>query len=252
MTFQYASDLHLEFPKNAEFIRKHPLQPSASFLILAGDIVPFALIERFRDFWDFLSDHFEQTYWIPGNHEYYKSDLADWPLSFHRYIRPNVHLLNNESITLEDTRFIFSTMWSHIHTLNQRFVERVLADFRVIANGGKRLTADHFNQMHQDCLGFLKQEAHWHDNHKKVVVTHHVPTLMKYPARYKGDVLNDGFAVELFDWISQSQPDAWIFGHHHDNTTPFKIGQTNLLTNQLGYVLRGEHTEFDRKKVCSV
>lgn len=252
MTFQYASDLHLEFPINAEFIRKHPLKPAASTLILAGDIVTFALMERFGNFWDYLSDHFEHTYWIPGNHEYYRSDISDWPSSFLENIRSNVHLLNNKSIAIQGTQFLFSTMWSKIHPRNQWLVERGLSDFRVIAKEGKRLTSEHFNQLHQDSMNFLSKEEYWSDSQKKVVFTHHVPTMMKYPARYKGDALNDGFAVELFDWISQRQPNAWIYGHHHDNTPAFKIGQTQLLTNQLGYVQSGEHSGFDLGKVCTL
>lgn len=252
MTFQYASDLHLEFPINAEFIRKHPIKPAASTLILAGDITTFALMDRYPDFWDYLSDHFEHTYWIPGNHEYYRSDISDRPGSFLENIRPNVHLLNNKAITLDNTRFLFSTMWSKIHPRNQWKVERGLSDFRVITKEGKRLTSEHFNQLHQDCMDFLSEEAYWSDSQKKVVITHHVPTMMKYPARYKGDALNEGFAVELFDWISQRQPNAWIYGHHHDNTPAFKIGQTHLLTNQLGYVQSGEHSGFDLGKVCTL
>jgi hypothetical protein len=101
-------------------------------------------------------------------------------------------------------------------------------------------------------MHFLQQETHWLETNKKVVITHHVPTLMRYPARYKGDALNDGFAVELFDWISQRQPEAWIYGHHHANTPAFQIGKTQLLTNQLGYVQSGEHVGFDPGKVCTL
>jgi hypothetical protein len=53
------------------------------------------------------------------------------------------------------------------------------------------------------------------------------------------------FGVELFDFIEQSGPAFWIYGHHHRNISPFMIGNTQLITNQLGYVQHNEHKGFD-------
>ena len=71
---------------------------------------------------------------------------------------------------------------------------------------------------------------------------------MNYPAQYKGDILNEAFAVELFDFIESSNINYWVYGHHHSNTPEFSIKNTKLITNQLGYVQQNEHLKFETNK----
>ena len=122
-----------------------------------------------------------------------------------------------------------------------------MSDFHVIKYGSYRFSTQRFNQLHTESLNFLKQELENKQTDKNVVVTHHVPTFMNYPPKYKGDILNEAFAVELFDLIETTSPDYWIYGHSHENTPNFEIGKTRLLTNQLGYVMSGENEFFDNR-----
>ncbi|MGV8137130.1 MAG: metallophosphoesterase [Mangrovibacterium sp.] len=244
MIVQYASDLHLEFPENKEYLKTNPLQPMGDVLVLAGDIVPFVVIDKHKDFFSYISDHFETAYWIPGNHEYYYFDLATKCGTLNENIKTNVRLVNNQSVEQNSVRFVFSTLWSQISQVNRWQIEQRVSDFRVIKFNDFRFTSDQFNHQHDESLSFIKQELHHNYTGKTVVVTHHVPTFMNYPEKYRGDFLNEAFAVELYDLIETSGPDFWIFGHHHYNVSDFMIGKTNLATNQLGYVKYGEHKYF--------
>ena len=249
MNIQYCSDLHLEFPENKAFLKENPLLPIGNILLLAGDIVPYALMDKHKDFFDYVADNFEFTYWIPGNHEYYYSDVTQRSGTFSENIRSNVVLLNNQALILEKTRFVFSTLWSRINPAYQFQIERSMSDFHVIKYNGFRFSADRFNQLHSDCINFLKPELERAFEGKTIVVSHHMPTFMNYPPKFKGDVLNDAFAAELSVLIERTQPQYWIFGHTHGDIPDFEIGKTKLLTNQLGYVKYNEHAAF-RNSVC--
>ena len=54
------------------------------------------------------------------------------------------------------------------------------------------------------------------------------------------------------EFILRTQPDYWIYGHHHSNTPDFNIGKTQLLTNQLGYVARNEQGDFVADRVITL
>ena len=248
MKVQYCSDLHLEFPENKEFLKNNPIQAVGDILILAGDIVPFKVMEKHNDFFDFVADNFEHTYWIPGNHEYYYSDASQRSGTFSENIRSNVVLLNNQSVVHKDVRFIFSTLWSKISPAYQFQIERGMSDFHVIKYNKYRFSADRFNQLHSDCLGYIRSELEKPFAGKTIVVSHHMPTFLNYPPKFKGDVLNEAFAVELADLIVSSKPDYWIFGHLHGDIPVFELGSTKLLTNQLGYVKYNEHQLFNANK----
>jgi len=246
MTIQYCSDLHLEMAENLRFLTRNPLTPTGEMLVLAGDIMPIDAPSKFNDFINFVSDHYSAVYWVPGNHEYYGFDLAERPSPLYEKIRDNFFLVNNQAVTLGETRLIFSTLWSRISPDREWDIQRSISDFHTIRENGRKITPSYFSMLHGESLAFLEAALSTKGKERTVVVTHHVPTLLNYPAVYKKSPLTEAFAVELFDLIADCGADYWIYGHHHINTPAFTIGKTKMMTNQLGYVRQYEHQSFRR------
>lgn len=204
MTIQYCSDLHLEFQENKNYLERFPLKPEGEILLLAGDIVLLKTMKEHDDFFNYCSGNFEATYWIPGNHEYYQYDLADVKTPLNEKIKENVFLLNNQTVTYKNVELIFSTLWSHIPPQREFIVQQSVNDFHLIKNKGKKLTIADFNALHKTDLDFLKTALANPTDKQRIVVTHHVPTLMNYPEQYRNSDINAAFAVELFDTIENS------------------------------------------------
>lgn len=255
MDIQFASDLHLEFSVNKKYLDRHFLQPAGQILLLAGDVIPFAKIEKAKPFLQKLSDNYEQVYWIAGNHEYYYADIPSNlnPInSFEERIFSNVTLLNNKTIELEKVKIIFSSFWSHIPDEDMFYLQKGMADFSLITDNKTPITCELYNSWHKKAFEFIKNESEVPSTKKTIVVTHHVPTFYHYPKEFANSVISPGFATEYHDYIAQSNIDYWIFGHHHRNMESFKIGKTEMLTNQLGYVWHEENKGFDSSRTISI
>ncbi len=252
MKIQYASDIHLEFPENKELLNKRPIRPAGDILVLGGDIIPFRYIDSHSDFFDYVSDSFAATYWIPGNHEYYHSDLNERGLCLNEKIKENVFLVNNTSVVKDNIKLIFSTLWSRISKIHELEIVLQYADFHYIRINGKLIGINEYNHMHEQCLSFLKEESGKANPGNLIIVTHHLPTFNNYPEEYMGNPLSEAFATELSCLIEAAGADYWIFGHHHTNMGDFNVGKTRLITNQLGYVMYNEHRRYRDDKYVTL
>lgn len=245
MKIQYCSDLHLEFAQNTKFLQAHPIKPMGDILMLAGDITYWGKKHFNHWFFDYISDNFKAVYFIPGNHEFYSGkdiQILDNPV--YESLRENVFLINNKVINIDEKDLFFTTFWSHIPESESSIIEGRINDFYKIWHKGKKFKSVDFNRLHEESLGFLNRELQHSMADKKIVVTHHIPTLLCNPEKFKNSMINPAFVSEHYDFIFNNHVDYWIYGHHHVNTPEREINGTKLLTNQLGYVHLGEHHDY--------
>lgn len=154
MRLAIVSDLHLEFeswyPVNCDY---------ADVLILSGDILvesdlgiwdeaqrDFSFISKrtkqFHTFMQHCSNNFQHVLYVAGNHEHYHGDYANTLSNLKSkfsYLK-NVHVLNNESIEIDDVVFVGGTLWTNMNkedplTLYQ--ITKMMNDFRCVKNSGR-------------------------------------------------------------------------------------------------------------------
>lgn len=256
LKIQFVSDLHLEFPDNRAWLAAHPLEVTGDILLIAGDSAYLDLPDSGRetykayDFWDWASRNYKQVIVCLGNHDFYGYyDLATMPDGYCLDIRPNVKAYYNSVVHLLDVDIIISTLWSFIEPDIDFIVERSVSDFSLIKYEGHRLNAQNYNAEHERCLAFIKQSVTESKAKTKIVLTHHVPTQLCTVDEFKGSTINGAFTVELGDYIADSGIDYWIYGHSHRNMDA-KIGKTQIISNQFGYLSHGEpqNNGFDPKR----
>ena len=253
MKIQYASDLHLEFEENTEYLKENPLKVTGDILILAGDIHVFGLPNFTENpFWVWASKNYKQVIIAYGNHEYYKTcDLGTMKDGYKYKIRDNVYYYYNCVISIEDIDIIVSTLWSYIHKENEHECVTGVNDFHVIKYNGEVLTAEVFNNEHKKCLDFIKKSMQESKAKTKIIVTHHVPSISLTAKEFQNSPMTDAFTVDLTDYIKTCGAKYWIFGHSHRNICK-KIGGTNCLCNQVGYVMDGENETFSGDKCIDI
>jgi Icc-related predicted phosphoesterase len=251
MKIQYCSDLHLEFSLNDKYITENPLKVKGDVLILAGDIVPLHDEFLTHSFFSFISDHYKQVFWIPGNHEYYYKNLTEFPNPLNLKLRSNIRIVNNTELEFEGIRFVFSTLWSEISAHNQKRIEQSISDFECIQNRKRKFNTQDFNTLHAGSLDFIKQSLqNFHSG--TVVVSHHVPSPLCNSSFHNNSPINEAFCSNLTDFIENCDANFWIYGHSHFNQKPIYIGKTILLTNQLGYVHLNEQRGYKQNAYFSV
>jgi len=255
MKVALASDLHLEFGtielENTE---------SADVLILAGDICQAVDVNndttmgrRCQTFFEQVSDRFPRVIYIMGNHEHYQGDYARSRERLQKMLDDhgcdNVHLLEKDTVTIEDVTFVGGTLWTDFNkqdSLTMWNAGQSMNDYRVCKNSSRgisgggyasRLQPEDTLEAHRAMLDYIRIVTEGKTDQKFVVAVHHAPSSESVAEWFKGDLLMNGnFYTDLSEFImDRPQIRLWVHGHMH-NVSDYMIGETRVVCNPRGYI----------------
>jgi Icc-related predicted phosphoesterase len=235
------SDLHFEFhrDKGSSFIKG--LSREVDACVIAGDLGNSKnIVSSLKA----LSVYFKEipVIYVNGNHDFYGSTRENVVNRINNLAaaQPNLHYLDNNSITLDGQRFLGTPLWFRDHPMNQIY-QSALSDFRVIKDYTKWV----YKENHK-AREFIEQNL----TKKDVVITHHLPCEQSIPQGFKQSNLNRFFLCDMHDVILNYEPKLWIHGHTHTACDYISGNTTRIVCNPLGYPF--ENTRYTENFVMEV
>jgi calcineurin-like phosphoesterase family protein len=233
MKLYIVSDLHLEVSN----FKSHIASNDADAIILAGDIwTSDAGIRWARAIWPNHS-----ILYVPGNHEYYRSDLDEANASMQEAAKENgVYFLNDVEVIIDGVRFLGCTLWTNFKLYGESLREecmlegeRFLNDFRLIRKDGGHFSAIDSVNLHNKSVAWLETKLKREKfDGPTVVVSHHAPSYASVVPRFAKDMLSACFASRLDHLLGYSE--LWVHGHMHDSLD-YMQGRTRVICNPRGY-----------------
>ncbi len=232
MKLQILSDIHVEFEAFA------PPAVDADIVILAGDVHTkdrglLWAVEKFPD---------RPVLYVLGNHEYYGA--ATPKLLDKLRIEAegtNVTILENDVVRMGGVTFLGCTLWSDFKLVGDSHIAgyaatRAINDFFKIKVSPeyRRFRPVDAISLHCRSLAWVQEAVKKCQGEKLVIITHHAPSALSVPERYRKDVLSAAFASSLDGFVAESGAELWIHGHMHD-PEDYVIGGTRVICNPKGY-----------------
>lgn len=234
-TFQYSSDLHLEFYEKEGVSFETLIKPTADNLILAGDI-GYPSDEIYESFLEYCSKNFKNVILISGNHEYYGRIMEDVETQIREITKkfPNVKYLQNDCVELPDNILVIgTTLWTNIPLNKKSLITGINDYYKIYKKQNQNITIEDTCEYHKKSVKYITDTITKNLNKKIIVVTHHLPSIKLISKKYLHNSYNFAFYTDLNHLISHPIV-AWICGHTH-NTTSTNINNIFCAVNPKGY-----------------
>jgi Icc-related predicted phosphoesterase len=153
MKIAVCSDLHLEF---GDLVLTN--DEKADVLVLSGDICvaadmrdrdPYNILDgtrsnRYHDFFKRCSEEFPNVVYVVGNHEHYNGDFKYTASILKNKLShlSNLHLLDRETVKIDDVTFIGGTLWTDMNKgdpLTLYHISKMMNDFRCVKNSNREV-----------------------------------------------------------------------------------------------------------------
>ena len=232
MQISIISDLHLEFDEDLKFTN----QTNKQVVVLAGDIHQGIAGMR----WARENFQSQEIIYVAGNHEYfgYELEKCDSKL-IETSEKLGIHYLNNRTVEVNGVQFIGTTLWTDFElfgNLNEALYDcKKLDDYRLIrwSEDRRRLCPSDTRALHKLAIKFL-ESAFLEHHERRVVVTHHPPSIRSVSEHFKKHRLTPAYASHLDKLVEKSRAQLWLHGHTH-NPVDYDIAGTRVLSNPVGF-----------------
>ncbi len=247
MKIRLLSDLHLEF---GDYLVEPTTDDKNTVLVLAGDITVassrYVMDELFVPFIRNCSQQFKAVVMVCGNHEYYGSDFHTVVPTIKKAIDSamvsdwcNVHLLDNESVTIDDTIFVGGTLWTNCGNNDPRsyYHWHGMSDYTQISYNGHRFLVADVIAEHEKTSNYILNELE-KANRNIVMVVHHGVSIKGVHSQYKGSTMNKFFYTDMDLELAEVNPNLVLHGHTHnavDYMLDDVICNTRVVCNPRGY-----------------
>lgn len=267
MKFQVMSDLH----GKTSFVQAP--DDKETYLILGGDIEEVKHIVRLTEFIEKVCSMFKGVFYLPGNHEYYDSNIhkVNSVLKELNDKFENLHvLLNTDYLLEEDGKKVLvlgGTLWSSFKNRNPIIMSTAkskMNDYKYIRHGPlfeswkRKLEPHDTANFHENTVKYLKETItkyrSEHEDLKVLMCVHHAPCTLSIHPKFANHESNDAYCTDLSEFIFDYKPDIITHGHMH-NSFDYVFGESRIICNPRGYEDYGhapENPEFNEKFIFEI
>jgi Icc-related predicted phosphoesterase len=231
--FAYASDFHFErYPIDSviNFITNWEFEPLTNGIILAGDITTGVhnVMRILEIIWDV---HHIPIYYVPGNHEYYGSSLAEFDAELHRLDQnENINILNRKCLFVHGVMIAGAQCISDMSYPDSGLfvLKNNYADFSYITDFD-----DTYTIYGKEDRQFIERVCKI-TNDTKIIISHNPPHPICVSSSYINNPNNCMFVNDYSDILDNYSPNIWICGHTHAKMNK-ETYNTKIYTNPYGY-----------------